>query len=41
MGTCACGDEYDEHEEGGRACLVERCGCIHYEAAEEDDDDAG
>jgi hypothetical protein len=35
--TCACGDVLDEHEDGG-PCTVEGCGCVHFEAAEDEDD---
>ena len=38
MGTCACGDEYDEHEHGGGPCTVEGCPCVHYEEDDADPD---
>lgn len=29
--TCACGHEYDEHDDNGVECCVEDCDCIHFE----------
>ena len=31
--TCACGHEFDEHDDNGVECCVEDCDCIHYEAS--------
>jgi hypothetical protein len=43
--TCECGHVLDEH--GGDpkhpralACTVEGCQCVHFEAAEEEDDES-
>ena len=34
--TCCCGHVYDEHERG-KACTIDDCPCIHFEADENDD----
>lgn len=37
--TCYCGHVLDEHREG-RECLIDDCGCVHFEKDESGEDSA-